>query len=576
MDALHPPGDPRVVGGAPLRIIVGLGDAQREDALLPAMHPEAGFTAIGRCLDADQLLEVVRRHAGNGRGPGGADAVLVARDLHRLTRDRLTELRRLGVPLVVLGGQAGAAAEDASEGVGRNPDAEEAPQLVLPADASPADVCAALVDAARGERYRRRTTYGGGPPRAPRLQSLAPAGETRAVEAGAWHPDAAATGRAVDGETAALNGSAPTPATESKSTHGAHGAHGAQAAPFGVIVVAGGHGSPGRTTVAVALAAAFGAVAPTVLVDADTTSPSVAAHLDADPTRSLFMLAHAEPSSGREWVRALESELQPLAPRSPRGAVLCGVPKPEMRGTVSRGFLERCVAELRQRYRYVILDVGAELAGPSADLHRAALGLAERVLFVAAADPVGLWRAKTALDALRTAAPGPWTEDGLALVLNRHDRRHHHGRAEIEWNLGVPAAAVVPFDQAGAQRTLAGARPLVLDDRSRAGRALLELAGRLHGGQLLLPPEEAPAAGAVGPAPVRLVRQLACLVGRGGGVGRGGSGLGHEGIPLGASLGLVPAPVAVPVEYDVVETIAGAASNGSAHAEEVGSGSHAA
>ena len=547
-----------------LRIVVGLGDAEREDVLLPALHPEAGFEAIARCLDADQLLEAVRRHAGNGLGPGGADAVLVTRDLHRLTQDRLTELRRLGVPLVVLGFPASTCEGDS--------ESEDAPQLGLPADAGPAGVCAALVDAARGERWRRRTTYAGGLSRPTRLQSPAPDGETAEGAVDASHSTTA--GDSVAGEPSTVAGSA-TPATEASSARGA---------PFGVIAVAGGHGSPGRTTVAVALAAAFGAVAPTVLVDADTTSPSVAAQLDADPTRSLFMLAHAEPTTGREWARALESELQPLARRSPRGVILCGVPKPEMRGAVSPGFFERCISELRQRYRYVVLDVGAELSGPLADLHRAALGLAERVLFVAATDPVGLWRAKVALDALRTAAPGPWVaEDGLALVLNRHDRRHHHGRGEIEWNLRVPAAAVVPFDQAGAQRSLADARPLMLDERSRAGRALLELAGRLHGGQLLLQPE-AVAVGAAGPAPVRLIRQLARLVARGHGVGRverGGAATGAAASPPGVTPALMQEPVPAPVEYGLVGSATGSRSatsaiNGIDRLEEVGSGSRAA
>jgi hypothetical protein len=56
-----------------------------------------------------------------------------------------------------------------------------------------------------------------------------------------------------------------------------------------VLALASGHGSPGRTTVALNLAAALGAVSPTVLVDADLGGPSLAAHLDLDPTRNLYM-----------------------------------------------------------------------------------------------------------------------------------------------------------------------------------------------------------------------------------------------------------------------------------------------
>jgi hypothetical protein len=74
------------------------------------------------------------------------------------------------------------------------------------------------------------------------------------------------------------------------------------------------------------------------------------------------------------------------------------------------------------------------------------------------------------------------------LIINRHDRRYHHGRSEIMWALGAPTAAVIPFDHGGVQRALGAQRPIVLDGRSRAARALLDLAERLHGGSIVLPP----------------------------------------------------------------------------------------
>src|SRR5262249_37296381 len=156
------------------------------------------------------------------------------------------------------------------------------------------------------------------------------------------------------------------------------------------IVVASGHGAPGRTTVATNLAAALGRTAPTVLVDADLSGPSVAACLDADPTRNLYMLAHAEPATPREWQRALGQETQPLGAFSPHASVLCGAPKPEMRRGVSERFLVFLLAELRARYRFVVADIGADLHGADTALHRAAVGLADRILLVAAADLVGL------------------------------------------------------------------------------------------------------------------------------------------------------------------------------------------
>lgn len=252
-----------------------------------------------------------------------------------------------------------------------------------------------------------------------------------------------------------------------------------------VIALASGYGSPGRTTVAVSLAAALGAVAPTVLVDADLAGPSIAAWLDADPTRSISMLAHAEPETSRDWDRAIAQEVQPLHPRSPHGVVLCGVPKPEMRSLVSIRFFERLVAELRRRYRYVILDTGADLLGAEMALHRAVLVQAQQILLVASPDLVGLWHTRAALGILQNQfALGT---ERIALLINRHDRRYHHSRVEIEWALGLPTAAIVPYDHRSLQRAMAAQRPLILEGRSQAGRALVNLAELIHGGNIILP-----------------------------------------------------------------------------------------
>ena len=255
-----------------------------------------------------------------------------------------------------------------------------------------------------------------------------------------------------------------------------------------VMAVASGPGSPGRTTVALNLAAALGTVAPTILVDADLSGPSVAAHVDADPTRNLYMLAHAEPETPADWSHAIEQEIQPLGGRSVHGAVLCGIPKLDLRVGVTARFLERLVSEVRRHYRYVILDVGAELLGREADPHRMALRCADQVLLVESADLVGLWHGRTGV-ALIQGLLGI-DQDHVALIVNRHDRRFHHRQAEIEWALGLPTAAVIPNDQAGVQRALAEQHPLVLSGRGPAARALLDLAERVHGGTITLPTEK--------------------------------------------------------------------------------------
>lgn len=395
----------------PLRLAVGLGQLERERALLPALCDGGDFALAARCLAADELLEQVR--------PGAVDAALVADDLLRWSEDTLRALLQTRVPLVLL--------------------ADAAPALpvgcvVLPRAAAAPDVRAALL-AVAGKPA---------PPTSPAIPADAPPAQT-------------------------ANPAADPPAECS------------------IIAMWSGPGERWRSRLAVELAAGLGAVADTFLVDADLTGPSVHALLDADPTRNLVTLLHADPDTPRAWERALDAEAQPLHPRSPRARVLCGLPTPELRGGVGAAAVERLVDALAARCRYLVLDVGAELYGDVGAAHRAALRRAERVLLVAAPDLAGLWQARTALrlwrDQLRL------DDARLALVLAGWDARWQHGRAEVEWALRLPTAAVIPHDRRALQRALAEQRPLVLDDRSRAARALLDLAGRLHGGALALPPE---------------------------------------------------------------------------------------
>jgi Flp pilus assembly CpaE family ATPase len=258
-----------------------------------------------------------------------------------------------------------------------------------------------------------------------------------------------------------------------------------------VLAVAGGAGSPGRTTLAINLASALGAVAPTVLVDLDFSSPSVAAYLNRDPSRNVCTLAHAVRESPRAWGPALEQELQPLHPRSPSGMVLCGLPKRELRTSLTASVVEQLVGELTRRFRYVVVDVGAELLGieAAATTHRAALTLAQHVLLVVGSDLVSLWHARTALGQLERQLS--IARERISLVINRHDPRYHHPQAEIEWHLGSSAAMLIPNDYGALQKAVADQSPVVAYPTSRAARAILDLAERVHQARVRLPPSEA-------------------------------------------------------------------------------------
>jgi Flp pilus assembly CpaE family ATPase len=257
-----------------------------------------------------------------------------------------------------------------------------------------------------------------------------------------------------------------------------------------VLAIAGGSGSPGRTTLAINLATALGAVAPTALVDLDCASPCVAAYLNRDPSRNVVTLAHAVREDPRGWGRALEQELQPLHARSPLAVVLCGLPKRELRPSVTQSVMQRLVDELGRRYRYVVVDMGAELLGLDAPaiVHRAALATAQHVLLVTASDLVSLWHARTALAQFERNLGVD--RERVSLVINRHDARYHHSQAEIEWHLGATAALLIPNDYSALQRAVAQQTPAVLDASSRAGRAILQLAERIHQDRVRLPAAE--------------------------------------------------------------------------------------
>jgi MinD-like ATPase involved in chromosome partitioning or flagellar assembly len=256
----------------------------------------------------------------------------------------------------------------------------------------------------------------------------------------------------------------------------------------GVVAVVGGKGSPGCTTVAANLAAAWGAVEPTVLVDLDLRGPNVAALLGLDPTRNLFMVAHADPKNAREWNRALEQECQPLAPRSTHGLALAGIPKQAMRSAITISFLQRLLTELQARHRYVVLDVGCLPSSGEASVATWLAATAGQLLFVTTATVTGVWNAKTAL-----ANAPELHRDGTALVINQHDRRVHHSREEIEWALERPSAAIIPFDHCAMAVASSAQKPIIFGRHSRAGRALIEFAERAHGGHIILPPESKPA-----------------------------------------------------------------------------------
>ena len=76
------------------RLVIGLGDPDRERTLLPALRALGDFVVVERCLAADQLLACLRERL--------ADAAVLAFDLHRLSQAVIADLRQTRVPVVTL------------------------------------------------------------------------------------------------------------------------------------------------------------------------------------------------------------------------------------------------------------------------------------------------------------------------------------------------------------------------------------------------------------------------------------------------------------------------------------------
>jgi len=386
-------------------------------ALLPELQ-RSHFALEHHCLAAPQLNDAIEA--------GSVDIALVSTGPRGLDYSTLTALAKRRVPLVVLDSQPHHQRWASFEGV------------VLPSDAATELVLRGLDAAVRGERFRQPVE---------RPVELVPPAESMLAD----NPDQI---------------------VELRSAEGLIGR---------VLTVVGGHGAPGRSTVALNLVALLGQVASTVLVDLDLGAPIQSARLGANTNKNLVTVAHMAPTNSTEWTLALGRDLQPIrAGDCPRGLFLAGLPKPEAKVEVA--FLITLLDALRERFDYVVCDTGVQwLDGDRAS--RVPIQQADEVLLVTTPDAGGIKRAHQALDHLRTYV-GPVT---LGAVINQHRTRKDYDRAELEFSLGEQLSAVLPFDPSACWRALEEQRPVVFDQRSSLGRSLLQFAERLHGGQIELP-----------------------------------------------------------------------------------------
>lgn len=259
-----------------------------------------------------------------------------------------------------------------------------------------------------------------------------------------------------------------------------------------VVVVWGPTGSPGRTTVAVNLAAEIaGPTTPTLLVDVDTYGAAVAqvlAVLDEAPGIAAAARAADQGTLDRAALAGLAPEV------SPGLRVLTGLPRadrwPELREHAIADVLTECAGLAA----WTVVDVGfcleqdEEISFDTQAPRRngatlAALLAADMVVVVGTADPVGLQRLVRGLDQIAQVCRAPRT-----LVVTRirpgavGSDPGRRVRESLQRFAGVSEVVLVPEDQDALDAAVLTGRALrEIRPRSPAREAIRGLAEQLTG-----------------------------------------------------------------------------------------------
>jgi len=257
-----------------------------------------------------------------------------------------------------------------------------------------------------------------------------------------------------------------------------------------VIAVWGPPGAPGRTSIAIAVAAELAALGHSVaLADVDTHGASIAPALgmldEAPGFAAACRLAGTQTLNG--------DELDRLGQRyeSPVGGfrVLTGIGRPSRWPELSAERVTTTIAQCRQWVEYTVLDTSSSLENDeeiSSDLFAprrnaaavTAVRSADHVIAVGAADPVGLARFLRAhVDLLETV-----TTRNVSVVMNkvRVSASGMNPHTQVTRTLsrfgGIEHPILVPFDLAGFDGAVLGAETIVdAAPRSPARAAIRQL-----------------------------------------------------------------------------------------------------
>ena len=400
-------------------VLMVASGAAWESTALGLLTGRQGIVVLRRCVDVDDLLATSTA--------GQADVAVLALDAHGLDAAAVEHLRRHRVrPVAITADPTGDSARSRAARIGvvtlvGEANLDELPDAVLDADAP----------------------------------------ETPAPGAGA----------ATDADVLA-SARSPTLA--------------AVAAEAGrVVAVWGPAGAPGRTTLTLALGAELARRgAPTLVVDADPYGGAVAQQLGVmDEVSGLLSAARL---SGSGDLDALFPTV--LRTVSKRLNVITGLPRADRWVEIRAGSIEHILA-VGQTTGHVIVDTGFSLEDdPGAEfgslpgrnsMTLATLGVADEIVVVGSADPVGLSRLARGLVELREHTLGA----PVRVVVNR--MRSTLGWSEsditgmVEGFSRVLGVHYLPDDRAAVDRALIAGQTLVEAGDSALLRAVEDLASQV-------------------------------------------------------------------------------------------------
>lgn len=261
------------------------------------------------------------------------------------------------------------------------------------------------------------------------------------------------------------------------------------AGPGRIVTIWGPTGSPGRSTLAGALAGALAPTSRVVLVDADRSRGALGSLLGVTGGGAIVGAATAPPPPG------LPCRPRDLHEHRAGFALIRGVPGPAQEVTLDPGDLTALLTRLRASADLVLVDVGAALPPREfGDVHRAALRASDLILVVGALTEVGLpdllLQTRPFVELVDPPGAGAGDEGvepsgtgpSAWCVLNKgHGRLLRHGPGRVAAETGLPVVATLPLDTRNVVAAEEAHLPLtVARPRSPAASVVVGLAVRLE------------------------------------------------------------------------------------------------